>query len=189
MIGRTTHLDSLLEIFDVIPINVVVGSNGLFQFWANDHAWALSARATGEDHNAPTGILERSFKQPNSNADSDAGAPQRSLVIGDRPWVALQLFEDVRNLKLGLLHWQKEASRGALRTALDLGTTGSQAWSKEPQHLLHLLGRVILVSSKDIRLGALAIPQLVNLGLHMGSQRLNCTVIQRADEYIPLSHK
>ena len=92
MVLRRTHLNSLLEIFDIIPINVMVGANRFFQFWANDHTRTLSARATGEDHNAPTGVLERSFKQPNSNAHGDTGTSQCSLVIGDRPWVALQLF-------------------------------------------------------------------------------------------------
>ena len=57
-----TYLDSLLVILDVIPVNVVVRTNGFFQLGANNVTGALSSSSTSEEHDTSTCILEGSLE-------------------------------------------------------------------------------------------------------------------------------
>jgi hypothetical protein len=95
--------------------------------------------------------LERGFQQANRNAQSYASATESTLVIGNGPGVALHLLEDVGDLELGLLNGQKEArSRGEGRALRLLRRhAGAHALNKA-QHLLNLLGSVVLVAAEDI---------------------------------------
>lgn len=52
------HLESFLEVLDVVPVNIVVGSNGLTKLGADDHARAFSGRASSEKHDSPASILK-----------------------------------------------------------------------------------------------------------------------------------
>jgi hypothetical protein len=57
-----SYLQCLLVVFNVVTVNVVVRTNGLFQFGAHNKARTLSSRAACEQHDMRTGILEGGFK-------------------------------------------------------------------------------------------------------------------------------
>lgn len=97
------HLNRLLVVFDIVPVDVMVGSHRLLQFRPNNMARTFGGRSTGEDHDTSTGVLERSLQETNSNAQSNASTSQRSSVISNRPWVMLKLLEDVCDLEFRLL--------------------------------------------------------------------------------------
>lgn len=146
-----TDLDSLLVVLDVVPVDIVVRTNRLLQFGGNNVTRALSGGTTGEGHNTASRVLEGSLKQTNGNAQGNTGAAQGTLVIGHRPGIALQLFEDIGDLELSLLNGHEEAcSRAKGRTGgLLLGNTGAHT-AGQAQHLLNLLGVVFLVASEHI---------------------------------------
>jgi hypothetical protein len=124
------YLDSLLEIFDVVPINVVMRSDRLLQLWTDNNTGTLGCWATSEDHDASTCILERRFQQPNSNADSDTGTSQGTLIVSNWPGITLQLLKDVGDLEFGLLYGEKESSRrthGRRHATRLLRSTGTNA--------------------------------------------------------------
>jgi hypothetical protein len=55
------HLVSLLGVFRVVFRDVSVRSDGFFQFLRNDHAGAISARTSSEQHDTSTTVGERTF--------------------------------------------------------------------------------------------------------------------------------
>lgn len=167
--SQTTYLDSLLIELDVIPVNIMMGTNRFLQLGRNNVARPFRGWTTGEGHDAPSGILERSLQQPNGDAQSNTSAAKGSLVVGHGPGIALQLFEDVGYLELGLLDGQQETRRRTKGRAiwLLLRDPRPHAASKT-QHLLHLSGTVLLVAAEHVGLGALGVSEFVNLGLHRG---------------------
>ena len=58
----------------------------------------------------PGSVWESRFEKPNGNAQSNTGAPERTLVIRDWPGIALQRLENTSELELALLHRHEEAS-------------------------------------------------------------------------------
>jgi hypothetical protein len=82
----------------------VVGTNWLLQFRPNDVTRALCSGTAGENHDAPTGVLEGCLEQANSNTQSYTSASEGSLVVGNGPRITLQLFKDIGDLELGLLN-------------------------------------------------------------------------------------
>jgi hypothetical protein len=133
-------------------------------------AGAFGGRTTEEGHDTATSILEGSLEQADGDAQGDTSAAEGALVIGHGPWVALHLLEDIGDLELGLLDGQEEAGSGAKGRTLRLllrGHARTRGASNEAQHLLDLLGGVVLVASEHIRLGALGIAKLVHLGLNI----------------------
>lgn len=53
------YLQCLLVVLDVIPVDVMMGPNGLSELRANNHARSFSSRPAREQHNSATSILER----------------------------------------------------------------------------------------------------------------------------------
>jgi hypothetical protein len=98
------YLDSLLVVLDVIPVNVVVGTHWLLQLRSNDVTRAFRSGTAGENHDAPTSVLEGCLEQANSNTQSHTSASEGSLVIRNGPRISLQLFEYIGDLELGLLN-------------------------------------------------------------------------------------
>lgn len=84
-----TYLDSFLVVLDVVSINIVVRADRLLQLRADDMTRALSGRTTGEDHDASTRVLERGLEQTNGNAKRNTSTSERTLVIRNRPRIAL----------------------------------------------------------------------------------------------------
>lgn len=148
-----SHLERLLVIFDVVTINIVVRTKRLPQLRTDNQTRSLGGGATREQHDASTCILEGGFKQTNSNAESNTGTSQRSLVVGNRPRVTLQLLQDLGDLEISLRDGEKEARGGALRSrgaTMLLLDVGAKARSKQSEHLLHLFRRVILAAAEGI---------------------------------------
>jgi hypothetical protein len=98
------YLDSLLVVLDIIPVDIVMGAHWLLQFWSNDVTGAFRSGTAGENHNAPTSVLEGCLEQANSNTQSHTSASEGSLVIGNGPRITLQLFKDIGDLEFGLLN-------------------------------------------------------------------------------------
>lgn len=125
----------------------------------------LSGRSAGEDHNAATSILEGGLEQTHGDAESNTSASERSLVVGNRPRVTLELFEHVGDLELGLLNGKEEPCRRAKRgTRGLLGHVRANSGSKT-KHLLDLLRGVFLAAAEHIGLGALGVAELMYLCL------------------------
>ena len=129
-------------------------------------ARTLGGRTTGEDHNAPTGILEGGFKQTNSDAEGSASTSEGALVVRNGPRVTLKLLEHIRDLEFGLLNGEEEpCCRAKGRTSGLLRHVRTQSRG-ETKHLLDLLCGVFLAAAEHIRLGALGIAKLVYLCLY-----------------------
>lgn len=126
-------------------------TNRLLQLGRNDVAGALSSRTANEVHDSTTGILEGRLQQSNCDTQSDTCAAKGTLVVCHGPWITLQLLNDIGDLELSLLDGQEEAGGGGKRGPLWLLRmhTGANAGTKT-QHLLHLLGSVVLVTSEYI---------------------------------------
>jgi hypothetical protein len=58
-ISQQTDLGRALEMFDAVPIDVVMRSNGLTEFRTDHHTWALCSWTTCEEHDPCAGVGER----------------------------------------------------------------------------------------------------------------------------------
>lgn len=143
----------------------MMGSHRLLQFRSNNVTGTFGGRATGEDHNTSTSILERSLQETNSNAQSNASTSQGSSIVSNRPRVMLQLLKDVRDLEFRLLNGKQESGRRWVwpDRLLRHGLTNGR--SKKSKHLLDLFRSIFLAASKDIGLCALRVANLMDLGL------------------------
>lgn len=143
-------------------------SDGFSKLWANYLTRTLCSWTTGEQHDSTASILEGGLEQADGDAQCDSCASDRSLVIGHRPRVFLQLLQRVCELKLTLLYG-KEKSGGwphCWWSARLRGHVGSHAsrW-RQAQHLLNLFGRIIFAATEDIRLGTLRVAKFMDLRL------------------------
>ncbi len=62
MINETTYLGSTLEVLRAVPIDVVVGTDGLLELVTDDEAGALGSRSTCEEHDTGTSVGEGRLK-------------------------------------------------------------------------------------------------------------------------------
>ena len=159
----------LLVVLDVVSVDVVMRSDGLSQLRTHHHARTFSCRTTSEEHDSASSILEGSLEQTDSHAQSYTRAPQRALVVRDRPGISLQLLKSVGELEFALLHREEESSSWAhwLRSSARLRLDTWHPWTKpcghEAKHFLYLLRGVVLAASEYIGFGALSISNLVYL--------------------------
>jgi hypothetical protein len=148
-------------------------SDRLLELRANDHTGALGGWATREQHNAGTGLAVTELEQTSGDAQRDASTPQRALVVGDWPRIALQLLKSVCQLELALRDGQEEAcvdvAHGHLRSAGLLGHVRAGSSLSEAEHVVDLLCGVVLAAAEDVRLGAFGVAKLVYLGLYMSA--------------------
>jgi hypothetical protein len=149
----------------------VVRTDGLAQLGTNNHTGAFSGWATAEEHDACSGIPVSELEQTSSNAERNTGTPQWALVVGDGPGVTLERLKSVGELELALRHRQEEArvdvGEGHLRAAGLLGSVGAGGGLAEAQHLVDLLGSIVLVTAEDVGFSALSVAKLVHLGLQV----------------------
>jgi hypothetical protein len=106
--------------FYAISINIVVGSNGLLEFIADDHTRSFSSRSTRKEHNATAGIWEcrlrrhkcpklktqgyvTYFQQADRYAYGDTCATQGTFICCNWPRVSSQSFQDACELEFALL--------------------------------------------------------------------------------------
>jgi len=162
------ELEGLLVVLDVVAVDVVVGADGLTQLRANHHSRSLGRWATGEEHDARSGATEAaSLEEASCNTQSNSRTPQRTLVVGHWPGVSLELLERIRELELTLSDGQNEARGGGSHGGWWLSGSRLHARARghltKANHLLDLLGRVVLAAAEDVRLGALGVAQLVHL--------------------------
>ena len=101
---HSSHLHGLLEVFDVVPVDVVMRAHRLTQLGADDHARSFGGRPAREQHDPAARVLVRRFHQTHGDAEGDTGAPERTLVARRRPWILLELLQRIRQLKLALLN-------------------------------------------------------------------------------------
>lgn len=135
-----------------------MGTHRFLKFGANNMAWTLGGRTTGENHDASTGILEGGLKQANRNAKSNTRTSQRSLVVRNGPRITLKLLKNVGNLELGLLDRKKESCSGAKRrTSRLLRHVRTHSRREETKHLLDLLSGVFFAASEHVRFGAFGV--------------------------------
>ena len=170
------ELHGALKVLDIVLLNVVMRANPLTQLGRHDLARALRTRATAEQHHTRTRVLERALKQADGHTQCRTCAALRSLVIRHGPWVTLQLLKNARELVLALRHRQHEARRTDLATCRRTRLRGWTAWrcrtsqvgrwaraGREAQHVLNLLGRVVLRATEHIALGTAFVAKLVHL--------------------------
>lgn len=144
-------------------------SDRLPQFRTNHHTWSLGRWTTAEEHDSASHVLERGLQKSCRHAESDTCAPQRSLVVGHRPRIPLELLQSIRELEFALRNGKEEACTGSSNghrrsSRLDRDTRARGNLSKT-KHFLDLLGGVILVTAEDIGLCAFGIAKLVHLSL------------------------
>lgn len=165
-IDQQSYFNSLLEILDIVPVNIMMRADRFLQLGGNNIARTFGGCTTGEGHDTGTGVLEGGFQQANCNAQSNTSATKGSLVVCHGPGITLHLLEDVGDLELGLLHRQEEPRSWTKRRTggLLLRETRANAGSKA-EHLLDLLGGVVFVALEHIGLGAFGVAELMNLGL------------------------
>jgi hypothetical protein len=143
----------------------VVGTNGFLELVSNNQTRTLGSCTAGEKHDAGTGVLERGFEKANGNSQGNACASEGSLVVGNGPWVTLQLFKNIGDLELGLLDGKKETGRRAERALGRLVGHGRTHALGETKHLLDLLRRILLAAPENVGLGTLGVADLVDLSL------------------------
>ena len=161
-----THLRRPIEVFGAVTVNIVVRTDGLLEFVADDQSWSFGRRTTREEHDACASVGEGRLKQAYSDADSNTRATKRTLVVRNRPGVAREGLQDARQLEFALLDRHQEAGgTECLRRHGLARPRRSTVLGAETEHVLDLLGGVLLPSAEDIRLAALSITQLVHLGL------------------------
>ena len=154
----------------IVLLNVVVRPDALPQLGGDHLAGPLGGRPATEEHDPRARVLVRGLQQAHRHAERRAGAPLRTLVARHGPRVPLQLLEDPGELVLALRHGQQEArdaqlrgARGA-RRARPAGRArcGARA-GREPEHVLDVLGRVVLTAAEHVALRAVLVPELVHL--------------------------
>jgi hypothetical protein len=104
------------------------------------------------------------LQERDGHAKSDTGTPQRSLVLLNRPGVALKALEDVGQLELALLDLHEELGSGWHGHGL-AGSRGCAVGGVETEHVGDLLGLVLLGSTEDVGFGAIGVRKLVHHGL------------------------
>jgi hypothetical protein len=148
-------------------------SDRLLQLRTNNHTGALCGWATREQHDARTGLAVTELEQASGNAQRNTSAPQRALVVGNGPGIALQLLKSVGQLELALRDGQEEAcvdvAHGHLRSAGLLRHVRAGSSLSEAKHVVDLLCGVVLAAAEDVRLGAFGVAKLVYLGLYMSA--------------------
>jgi len=165
---KTPYLRRLLIVLDVVPLDVVVRTNRLPQFRANDNSGTFGAGPTSEEHDPRARIGEGSLKQANSDTQRHTGTPERPLVVRNRPGILLQLLEGIRQLELAALDWEKEPRGGrnvCLRASGNHGLLWAKPGAEEAEHLLHLLRGVLLVATEYVGFGALGVSQFMDMCL------------------------
>jgi hypothetical protein len=108
---------------DTISVNVVVGSDGFSELRTDDQTGPVSGWSSGEKHDSSSSVWEcRLFGQllahdtmRGATADLEKGscytkgntcAPEWTLVLLNRPWVSLQVLQDVGQLEFTSLDRQ-----------------------------------------------------------------------------------
>ena len=141
---------------------------------------AHSRRTSDEGHDA--GALSRhgGLQQSDGDVERGARAALHSLVGLARPGVLLQVLQHLLQRKGALAHGHEEAAHGRLSastahahrssTATANGAAGSSlllalgapsSGRGDAQHVLHLLRRVLLLTTEHIRLGTVTKAQFV----------------------------
>jgi hypothetical protein len=123
----------------MITIDIVVTTYPLLELGANDHARAFGRRTTRKQHDPRPGLRERCLEQPNRHAHCDASASVRALVICHWPRIALQLFQNPRELVLARRHGHEEAASGIGRYWLARWNDWPVLYGVEVEHLLDSL--------------------------------------------------
>ena len=77
-------------------------SDGLPQLGTNHHTGALGRWTTAEKHDPASHVLEGGLQKSSRHAEGDTRAPQRSLVVGNRPRIPLELLQRIRELEFAL---------------------------------------------------------------------------------------
>ena len=166
-----SHLRSALEMFDAIPLDVVVGSYGFLQLIANDHAGPFRGGSTREQHDACSSVWKCGLQQPYSNTERNASATESTLIIGNWPRVTCKSLQNARQLELALLHRQQEPRRAKRLLRHGLSRTGGSACLRtQTEHILNLFWLIFLASAEDVRFGAFRITKFMYLRL---SQEIN----------------
>ena len=149
-----------------ITVDVVMGPDRFLELVAHDHARTLSRRSAREHHDTGTSVREcglqrmngwkidteqdTHLEKTNRDTDSDSSAPERTLVIRDRPGITRQCLKDAGELELALGDGHKEASSTeCLRHWLPRARSGA-VLRTEAKHVLDLLRRVLLSTAEDV---------------------------------------
>lgn len=163
------YLDGLLVVLDVITVDVMVRSDRLLQLRSDNVARAFSSCTAREDHDTRAGILERGLKQPNGNTQGNASTPERTLVIGNGPGIALHLLKHVGDLEFGLLDGKEESCGGTQgRARGHVRHVRSQPRGEQTEHLLDLLRGILLAAPEHVRLATFGVTKLMYLCLDSG---------------------
>lgn len=164
------NLNGTLVVFDGVPVNVVMGANGLLQLIANHHSGALSSRTSCKHHDPRSSTRVGGFKETNRDTERATGASQRAFVVGDRPRVTRQRLKDSGQLEFALLDGHQETRCAERRLGHGLSGTWSGAILRaQAEHVLDLLRLVLLAPTEDVRLAALCVPNFVYLRLRQTS--------------------
>jgi len=105
------------------------------------------------------------LKERDSDTHGDTGAAEGTAVVGNGPGVTLEVLEDAGELELGRRDREKEFRSSRCRDGLTGAHRLHAVGRAEAEHLGDLLGRVLLGTAEDVRLGAVGVGELVNEGL------------------------
>lgn len=146
------HLGGSLEMLDTVPVNIVVGTDGLSQLRRDDHTRSVGGWTSGEQHDSSTSVGERillsallglhtHLEKGNSDSQGDTGTSQRSLVLFDGPRVSLKTFKNVGQLEFTFLNLEQEPRSRRGGHGLSRSRRGSVG-GIETEHIGDLLGLV-----------------------------------------------
>lgn len=169
-----TYLERLFVVLDMITVNVMVRANGLSQLGAGDHTRTGRGGTAREQHDAGAGRREVALEHTRGDAEGNTSASLSTLVVGYRPRVSLEPFEDAGEGVFDLANREEEAGvtwqRGSSSSTASRGArhrSGSHVvgGGMDAEHVLDLLGGVVFGAAEDVGLGALCVAEFVDLCL------------------------
>jgi hypothetical protein len=106
------------------------------------------------------------LKEAHGDTQCNTRASQRTFIIGNRPRVAGQPFQNTSELELALLYREQESrgSKRLLRHRLT-GSGSSARLRAQPKHVLNLLRLVLLSTAENVGFVAFRVPDFVHLSL------------------------
>lgn len=167
-----SHLRSLLEVLDAVPVDIMVRSDRLLELVRDDHTRSFRRRTARKQHDPRSRVRERALQETDRHAHRHARASLGALVVRYGPWIPLELLEDRGKLRLDLSHWEQEARcGGGRRPALRRTHVGRPVLEgSEVEHVLDLLRSVLFRPPEDVGFRAVGIPELVNVGLSQSAK-------------------
>ena len=165
MSTRCSYLQCLLIVFDVVAINVVMGTDWLPQFGTNYHTRSLGCGTTTEEHDSSASVDILRLQETDCHAQSNTGTSQGTLIVCDGPRVSLQLLQCVGQLKFTFRNGKQKSRAHASWRSPRLLLYVCSGNVTQAKHFLDLFRRVVLAAAENVRLSASCISQLVDLSL------------------------